>query len=69
MRVHFLHRNFLDTVVILEEGNLPHPQCPQYNMLVTRRALKGIHPATEKCARGAEKKRRRIAEAEMREST
>ena len=25
--VHFLHRNVLNTVVILEEGNSPHPQC------------------------------------------
>ena len=25
MRVHFLHRHVLETVVILEEGNLPHP--------------------------------------------
>ena len=24
MRVHFLHRNVLDTVVILDEGNVPH---------------------------------------------
>ena len=28
IRVHFLHRHVRDTVVILEEGNLPHPQCP-----------------------------------------
>ena len=27
MRVHFLHRNVHDTVVILEEGNLPLPRC------------------------------------------
>ena len=27
MQVHFLHRHVLDTVVILEEINLPHPQC------------------------------------------
>ena len=26
MMVNFLHRNFLDTVFILEEGNIPHPQ-------------------------------------------
>ena len=36
-------------------------------MLVSRRALNGRHPATAQCARGAERKRRRIAEAEMRE--
>ena len=28
MRVHFMHRHVLETVVILEEGNLPHPLCP-----------------------------------------
>ena len=28
MRVHFVHRHVHDTVVILEEGNLPLPRCP-----------------------------------------
>ena len=46
MRVHFLHRYVRDTVVILEEGNLPHPRLPQCNMLVPWRALNRIHPAT-----------------------
>ena len=27
IRVHFVHRHVLDTVVILEEGNFPHPPC------------------------------------------
>ena len=69
MRVHFLHRNVLDTVVILEEGNLPHPRCPRCDMLVPRRALKRSHPATAQCARGEEQKRQRLAEAELRENT
>ena len=68
MRVHLLHRNVLDTVVILEEGNPPHPRCARCDMLVPRRSLKGRHLATEHCARGAERKRRRISEAETRES-
>ena len=29
MRVHFVHRHVHDTVVILEEGNLPLPRCPR----------------------------------------
>ena len=37
-------------------------------MLVPRRALNGRHPATFQCTMGAERKRRRIAEAETRES-
>ena len=67
MRVHVLHRNVQDTVVILEEENLPHPQCPQCDMLVPWRALKGSHLATTQCARGSERKRRRLAEEELRE--
>ena len=68
MRVQFLHRHVIDTVVILEEGTPPHPRCARCDMLVSRRALNVRHPATAQCARGAEWKRRRLAEAEMRES-
>ena len=68
LRKHFLHWYILDTVVILEEGNLPHPRCARCNMLVPRRALNGRHPATAQCARGAERKRRRLSEAETREN-
>ena len=68
MRVHFLHRHVLDTVVILEDVNLPHPRCPKCDMLVPCRTLNGRQPATVKCARGAERKRRRLAEEEFRES-
>ena len=36
MRVHFVHRHVQDTVVILEEVNLPHPQCPRCDLQVPR---------------------------------
>ena len=26
MRIHFIHQHVQDTVVVLKEGNLPHPQ-------------------------------------------
>ena len=65
MWVHFLHRHFLGTVVIMEEVNLPHPRCNRCDMLVPRRALNGMHPSTSQCARGVEQKRRRLVEAEM----
>ena len=68
MWVHFLHQNVLDTVVILEEGNLPHPWCTQCDMLVPRRELKVKHLATDQCTREVERKRRRLAEAELGES-
>ena len=59
IRIHFLHRNILYTMVILEEGNLPHPRCTRCDMLLPRRSLNGSYPATDQCARGA--KRRRLA--------
>ena len=39
MRIHFWHRNVQDTVVILEEGNLPHPRCPLCKILVPGQPL------------------------------
>ena len=53
MRVHFVHRRVLDSVVILEEGNFPHPRCALCDMLVPRRALNGRHPLTVQCKKGA----------------
>ena len=69
MRVHFLHQHVLKTVVILEEGDARNPWCAQCDMLVPRRDLNYRQPVTAQCARGAEWKRRRIAEAETRESS
>ena len=68
MRVHFLHRHVLDTLVILVEVNLPHPLCPRCDMLFPWRALNSKHPATDQCARGAEQKRLRLGETDQRES-
>ena len=68
MRVYFWRRHVRDIVIILEEGNFPHPRCPRCNMLVPWRALNGRHKNTEMCRGGAEKKRRRLAEAEVRDS-
>ena len=42
----FLHQHVLDTVVILEVGNLLHPRCPQCDMLVPWSTLKRRHFAT-----------------------
>ena len=36
-------------------------------MLVPQRALNSRHPATTQCARGAERKMKRLVEAELRE--
>ena len=65
MRVHFVHRHVHDTVVILEEGNLPLPRCPQCDLQVSRKALNGRHLETNQCKKGAERKQRRLAAAEV----
>ena len=67
MRVHFWNWNVRDTVVILEEGNLPHSRCPLCDMLVPWRTLNGMHRRTVQCKRGAESKQRSLAAEEERE--
>ena len=64
MRVHFLHRNIRNIVVILEKGNLSHPWCPRYNMMFPCRALNGRHLATAQCFRVEEQKIRWLEEEE-----
>ena len=64
-----MHRDVLDTVVMLEEVNFPHPWCAKCDMQVPRRALNGRHPGTAQCAKGAERNRRRLAETETRENS
>ena len=54
---------------ILEEVNLPHPWCPQWDMMVTWRVLNERHLSTALCARVAERKNRRLAQEELRESS
>ena len=52
MRVHFMHRHFLDTVVILEGGTFPHPWFARCTFPVPRRGLNGRHPGTVQCLYG-----------------
>ena len=58
-----------DTIIILEEGNLPHPRCANCDMFVPWRDLNGGHKSTEMCRNGADRKRQRPAKAEVRDST
>ena len=69
MRVHFWRRHVRDTIIILDEGNLPHPRCENCDMFVPWQALNGRHKSTMMCKSGVERKRWRLAEAEIREST
>ena len=69
VRMHFWNWHIRYTVVILEEGNLPHPWCPLYNMMMLWRSLKGSHKNTAQYKKGAEWKRRSLVEDEAREET
>ena len=60
-----MHRHVQDTVVILEEGNLPLPRCPWCDLQVSRKALNGRHLETNQCKTGAERKQRRLATVEV----
>ena len=44
LQIHFIHRHVQYTVVILEEGNSPHPLCPACDMFVPWSALNLCHP-------------------------
>ena len=69
MPVHFVHWHVLNTLVMLEEGNFPHPRCVRCDMQVPWRELNGRHPGTAQCIKGAERKRQRLAESETRENS
>ena len=50
LRTHFVHLHVWYKIVIMEEGNPPHPRCPARNMFVTWLTMKNIHPTTALCA-------------------
>ena len=66
---YFCNRHVRDIVVFLEEGNIPHPSCSLCNMLVPWRALNGKHHNTAMCRSGAKRKRQKMVDTELREST
>ena len=67
--VHFLNRNMHDTVIILEEVKLPHPQYPCCDMLLLWVVLNDRQPNTTQCTKGVGCKWHRMAVEEMKEST
>ena len=69
MQMHFCSRHIQDIMIILEEGNLPHPRCSRCEMLVPWRALIRRHHDNIMCRKVSERKRQWMAETELREST
>ena len=56
MRVHFVYRHVLNTVVMLEEGNSPHPRCARCGMQVPFEGAEWAPPEDRAvCERGGEK--------------
>ena len=66
LQIHFVYRHVRDTVVIMEEVNHPYPCCPACEIFVSWATLNRRHPATALCARGSERKIRRLVEEESR---
>ena len=69
MRVHFWHWHVRDIVVILEDGNIPHPRCRLCEMLVSCKSLKETQRSMAECTWGAERKIRQLVVEEEREVT
>ena len=67
LRIQFVHRHIRDTLVILEEGNHPHPRCLNCDVFVPWAALNRRHPTTVLCIWGADWKNRILIEEEARE--
>ena len=64
LRIHFLHLHVQDTILILEEGNRPHPCYPDCNMFMPWATLNLRHLTTALCERGVDQKMWRLAEEE-----
>ena len=50
--------------MILEEGDLPHPRCPQCDVFVSHNSLNDRNLTTAFFRRGMERKQHRLAEEE-----
>ena len=61
--MYFMHWHMEDTIFILNEGTISHPQCGQYNILILREPLEAGKFSTKICKRGAEQNNRRLADA------
>ena len=64
--VNFVRHHLRETVVMVEEGNFPHPRYPRCDMLVPWAAPKGRHINTTLCYKGMERKRHRMDAEEAR---
>ena len=69
MQVYLWHRHIRNTMVILEEGSLPHPLCPLCDMMVSWWYLNGTHRRIAQYKKGEDQKIWRLAAEEERAVT
>ena len=67
LRIHFVPHPVRDIIVIMEEGNRPHPLCPYCNMFVLWVALNYRHPNNNFFTQGEDQKRQRLVKEGTRE--
>ena len=60
--IHFVHHHVQETIVIIEEGNLPHPHCPKCDMLVPWAEMKHRHHTNTLCMWGSDRNIQRLEE-------
>ena len=59
----------LDTIVMLEERNLPYPRFPQCDMFVPQKSLNGRHLETALYRQGMDRKRSHLSNEEAQKVT
>ena len=67
--VNFLHRHIRETMLILEDDNLPYPLCPPFYIMLPLTSLNGKNTTIAQCTKGSEQKRRRLMAEDLREIT
>ena len=60
LRLNFAYRHPQNIIVILEEGNKPHPRCFQCEMFVPQEAINQAHPTSAMCRSCRERNRSRL---------
>ena len=63
LRVNFSHQHSQDSIVILEEGNQPHPRCLQFEIFFPQEALNWV--TSDMCWHGSKKEQRIMVVAEV----
>ena len=64
LRIHFVQYHMQGKIVILEEGNDPHPCCPACGMFIPWVAMKNSNPTTAIYTQGDNRKQQWLSEEE-----